>query len=162
MLILSVIAMIAGVIGIVGSIVPGLPGPPIGWVGMLLAFIAKGTNASSEPMTMGILILWALITVVVSVLDYVVPAKFTRMAGGSKAASKGAIIGLFAGMFIPPVGIILGSILGAFIAELIFAGKNTTESLKSSLGAFAGFIFGTGLKLITSGVMMYYILVYSF
>lgn len=162
MLVLSVIALIAGVVGIVGSIVPGLPGPPISWVGMLLAFIVKGTNAASEPMTLWILILWALITVIVSVLDYVVPAKFTRMAGGSKAASKGAVIGLFAGMFIPPVGIILGSILGAFIAELIFAGKSTTESLKSSLGAFAGFIFGTGLKLITSGVMMYYILVYSF
>lgn len=162
MVVFSIIALVAGIIGIIGSIVPGLPGPPVSWVGMFLAYIVHGTNGASEPMTLKMLIVWALITIIVSILDYIIPAKFTRMAGGSKAASKGAIIGLFAGMFIPPVGIIMGSILGAFIAELVFAGKNTTESLKSSLGAFVGFICGTGIKLISSGIMMYYIIVYAF
>ncbi len=33
-------------------------------------------------------------------------------------------------------------------------------SLKSAIGSFLGFLFGTGIKLIASGAMMYYIIVY--
>ena len=72
------------------------------------------------------------------------------------------MIGLFAGLIIPPVGMIVGSLLGAFVAEFIFAKKDTFTSLKSSLGAFLGFIFGTGIKIASSGVMMYYIVTYAF
>jgi hypothetical protein len=57
---------------------------------------------------------------------------------------------------------ILGSLLGAFVAELLFAGKNAADSVKSAFGAFLGFLFGTGLKLICCGVMMFYIIVYAF
>ncbi len=32
--------------------------------------------------------------------------------------------------------------------------------MKSALGAFAGFIFGTGMKLIVSGLMLWKIMVY--
>lgn len=162
MTVLGILAIVAGVVGIVGSIVPGLPGPPVSWVGMLLAFFAKGLDKTGEPMTLTCLIIWCAVMVVVSVLDYVVPAKFTRITGGTKAASRGAIIGLLAGMFLTPVGMILGSLLGAFIAELIFAGKGIGASVKSALGAFVGFLCGTGLKLISSGLMMYYIIVYAF
>ena len=63
-------------------------------------------------------------------------------------------------MIVPPVGIIVGSLLGAFGAELLFAGKDTVSSVKSALGAFLGFMFGTGIKLIASGLMLYYIIAY--
>lgn len=159
---LSVLAIIAGVIGIIGSVVPGLPGPPISWVGMLLAFFAKGTDASGDPMTLTVLLIWLGITIVVTVLDYVVPAAFTKVAGGSKAASTGALIGLFAGMFIPPIGIILGSLLGAFLADFLIEDRGVWASFKSSIGAFGGFIVGTGLKLVISGLMMYKIAVFAF
>ena len=39
-------------------------------------------------------------------------------------------------------------------------GKGTGESLKSSFGAFLGFLSGTGIKLISSALMLYYIIVY--
>ena len=39
-----------------------------------------------------------------------------------KCGSWGAIAGLFIGMIYPPVGMILGSLLGAFVAEFLFAG----------------------------------------
>lgn len=162
MTILAILAIIAGVVGIIGSIVPGLPGPPVSWVGVLLAFLAKGTNASGDPMTLAALLIWLAVTVIVTILDYVVPTKFTKFTGGSKAAATGAILGLFAGMFLTPVGMILGSIIGAFLAEFIVADKGVWGSFKSSMGAFAGFLFGTGLKLIASGLMMYKIIVYAF
>ena len=80
--------------------------------------------------------------------------------GGRKSAGVGAVIGLFAGMFIPPVGMILGSLLGAFLAEFFLENQGTWASFKSSIGAFLGFLTGTGLKLITSGLMFYYVIVY--
>ena len=102
------------------------------------------------------------IVVVVSILDYIVPAYFTKLTGGSKYGGWGAIAGLFLGLIYPPVGMILGSLIGAFVAELLFAGKDTATSLKSAFGAFLGFVFGTGLKLTVSAVMLFYLVVYAF
>ncbi|MCQ2065594.1 MAG: DUF456 domain-containing protein [Bacteroidaceae bacterium] len=155
---LLTLAIIAGIIGLIGSIVPGIPGPPISWVGMLFAYFQRQAAGSDDPISKRLLFIWLGITVVVTVLDYVIPAKFTKVAGGSKAGSWGAIIGLFAGMFLTPIGMLSGTLLGAFLGELLVAKKKPGPAVKSALGAFAGFIVGTGLKLLTSGIMMYYII----
>ncbi|MBO4757228.1 MAG: DUF456 domain-containing protein [Bacteroidales bacterium] len=160
MSVLAILAVVAGVIGIAGSVIPGLPGPPLGWLGMLLAYLAKGTNGSGDPMTTKLLVIWLIITVIVSILDYVIPAYFTRLTGGSKVAARGAIAGLFIGLFVPPIGIIVGTLLGAFLADFFIEDKGAWESFKSSIGAFMGFLGGTGIKLIASGFMLYYIIVY--
>ena len=159
MSVLAILAVAAGVVGIVGSVMPGLPGPPISWVGMLLAFLAKGTNGAGDPMTTKMLVIWLVITVIVTILDYVIPAYFTRLTGGTKVAARGAIAGLFIGLFIPPIGIIVGTLLGAFLADFFIEDKGVWESFKSSIGAFMGFLGGTGIKLIAAGFMMYYIIV---
>ena len=162
MIILAILAIAAAVIGVIGSIVPGLPGPPVSWVGLLLAFFAKGTDASGEPMTLAFLLIWLAVMIVVSVLDWIVPAYFTRVTGGHKSASIGAIAGLIAGMFFTPVGMILGSLIGAFVAEFYIEDSGAWTSFKSSLGAFLGFIFGTGIKLVSSALVFYYVIVYLF
>lgn len=157
---MEVFAVLLGVLGIIGSVVPALPGPPLSWIGLLFMYICGSTNGAGDPMSSKFLLVWLGVTILVTVLDYVVPAWFTKATGGSKYAGLGAIIGLFAGMLIPPVGIILGAVLGAFLAELLIAGKGAVASIKSAAGAFVGFLFGTGIKLIASGLMMYYIIVY--
>ena len=121
---IAIVAVLCGIIGIIGSIAPALPGPPISWVGMLILYFWGGTNGAGETMSLSILLIWLAIVILVTILDYVVPAYFTKLTGGSKYASIGTTVGLIAGLFIPPVGMILGSLLGAFIAELIFAGKS--------------------------------------
>ena len=159
--IIIILAVVAGIIGIAGSILPGLPGPPVSWAGLLILYIwGSGTNGAGEPISTSFLLIWLAITVVVCVVDYVVPAYFTRVTGGSKAAGRGAIVGLIVGMLVPPVGIILGTLAGAFLAEFIVSRKNGWQSTKSAVGALLGFLFGTGIKLIASGLMMYYIIVY--
>ena len=159
--VIAILAVLAGIIGIAGSILPGLPGPPVSWVGlMLLYFWGNGTDKAGDPMSLTLLLVWLAITIVVCIIDYVVPAYFTRVTGGSKVAGRGAIIGLIAGMFIPPVGIILGTLAGAFLAEFLVSRKSGWQSTKSAVGALLGFIFGTGIKLIASGLMLYYIIVY--
>ena len=158
---IAVLAVLAGVTGILGSILPALPGPPLTWVGMLLLYFWGGTDGAGEHMSLTLLLVMLGITVAVSIIDYVVPLYFTRLNGGTKAAERGAMAGLIFGLFVvPPVGMILGSFLGAFLAELYYARKTTGDALKSALGSFLGFITGTGLKLIACGVMMYYIIVY--
>lgn len=160
MVALAILAVLAGIIGIVGSVMPGLPGPPLSWLGMLLVYLTKGTNGAGDPMTTKLLLIWLAITIVVSILDYVIPAYFTRMTGGSKTAARGAIAGLFIGLFVPPIGIIVGTLLGAFLADFFIEDKGVWASFKSSIGAFLGFLGGTGVKLIAAGFMMYYIIVY--
>ena len=159
--VIIILAVLAGVIGIAGSILPGLPGPPVSWAGLLILYLwGHGTNGAGDKMTLTVLFVWLAVTILVTVLDYFVPAMFTKVTGGSKYAGWGAILGLFVGMLLPPVGMILGSLLGAFIAEFAIAEKDTLSSVKSALGAFMGFLFGTGIKLIASGLMLYYIVVY--
>jgi len=160
---IAILAIVLGIVGIVGSVVPALPGPPLSWVGMLLLYIwGGGTNGAGEPLSTTLLLVWLAIVIVVSILDYVVPAYFTRLTGGSRWGSLGAIGGLFLGLIYPPLGMILGSLLGAFLAELLLDGKSGPDSVKSAFGAFLGFIFGTGAKLICAGVMLFYIVIYAF
>lgn len=160
--VLGILAIIAAVIGIVGSIIPGIPGPPVSWIGYLLVFIGKFTDRFGDTMSVTVLLVWLGIVILVTVLDYVIPSWFTRFTGGHKAASVGAIVGLFAGMFFTPVGMIAGSILGAFLAELLYENSAIWDSFKASIGAFLGFIFTTGMKIVVSGIMAYNIIIYVF
>ena len=158
--VLLIFGILLGIIGIVGSIVPGIPGPPLSFIGVLLMYFRKGLDSGGEPMGVTLLVLLA-VTIAVTVLDYVVPAWFTKITGGTKYASRGATIGLIAGLIFPlPIGIIAASLLGAFVGELFFANKDAASSIKSALGAFLGFLAGTGAKLISSAVMLYYIIVF--
>ncbi len=137
--------------GILGCILPVLPGPPLSYVGLLLLHFT-----SKYQFTSGFLILWAVITVVVYAIDYVIPVWGTKKFGGSKRGVWGSIIGLVIGFFFfPPFGIIIGPFAGAVIGE-ITSGKETGAALKSGFGSFVGFLTGTILKLIVSGMMTWY------
>ena len=159
--VLLIFGILMGIIGIVGSIVPGIPGPPLSFIGILLMYFRKGLDSGGEPMGVTLLLVLLAVTIAVTVLDYVVPAWFTKITGGTKYASRGATIGLIAGLIFPlPIGMIAASLLGAFVGELFFANKDAASSVKSALGAFLGFLAGTGAKLISSAVMLYYIIVF--
>ena len=153
MLALKIIAVILGLAGLVGCILPVIPGPPLSWLGMLLVFLTH-----PEDMTTGLLITWLVITIIVTVLDYIAPAWITTKTGGSKAAGRGSFVGLILGLvFFPPWGMILGSFLGALIAEVVVNGREVTDSVAPAFGSFLGFLLSTGLKLTASGVMLFYI-----
>ncbi len=158
-----VLAILAGVIGIAGSILPGLPGTPVSWIGLLLLYIwGSGTNAAGEPMALSGLVVWGVIVAAVSVIDYVVPMYFTKITGGSKYAERGAIVGMIAGIFLTPVGMILGSFLGAFLFELYYNRQGAGQALKAAIGSFLGFITGTGLKTIVAVLILWRIIVFAF
>lgn len=156
-------AIVLGVLGIVGSIVPALPGPPLSWLGLLLLYFwGTGTDSAGDRMSLTVLGVWFGVTVVVTVADCILPGMLTKATGGSRYASRGAMVGMLVGIFLTPVGMILGSLLGAFIAELSWGGKAAADALKSALGAFFGFLLGSGVKLIVSSAMLWAIIVYAF
>lgn len=139
------------VIGFIGCFLPIIPGPPLSYIGLLLLQLTE-----SAPFTDDFLITWFIITVVVQVLDYVVPTYGTKKYGGSRAGVTGSIVGLVIGLFLfPPIGIIIGPMAGALAGELLI-GRNTQEAWRSAWGSFIGFLVGTLLKVVASAMMIFY------
>lgn len=150
---LMVVAGILLIVGIIGCIVPGLPGVLLSYVGLLLAQLTDKIQWSWQ-----FLLIWGMVTIMVTVLDYVVPAQGTKKYGGSKWGVWGSTIGLFVGMFMGPWGIVIGPFVGAVLGELI-GGKETKEALKAGWGSFMGLLFSTIVKLVCCGMMVYYFVV---
>ena len=143
-LLLLTIGFVFMVIGIFGSFMPVLPGPSISWLGILLVYF---TNA--VPVNYWILGITLLITIVISVLDYVIPAQGTKKFGGSSYGIWGTNIGLIVGIFAPiPFGFIIGPFLGAFVGELIYDYKDHGRALKAATGSFLGFLAGSFMKFV--------------
>ena len=147
LLILGVIFMI---IGIIGCLVPVLPGPPLSFLGLIFLHLTRFGQFSTP-----FLITLGAITVIVTVLDYIVPVWGTKRFGGSKYGTRGATVGLIIGFFLGPLGIILGPLIGAFVGEMIFK-DDIGYAFKAGLGSLIGFLTGIGLKLAASFAMTFY------
>jgi uncharacterized protein len=148
------ILLIAGillmVIGIIGCLVPVLPGPPFSYLGIIFLHLTRFAHFSDLA-----LITFGGIALVVTVLDYIVPVWGTKKFGGSKYGMRGATIGLIIGLFLGPVGLIVGPLIGAFAGELIFK-DDINYALKAGFGSLLGFLTGIGLKLAASFIMTFY------
>lgn len=147
---LIVVAAILIIAAILGCFLPVIPGPPMGYIGILILHFTDSVNLSNAVL-IGLLIA----TIIVQLSDYFLPIWFTKKFGGSKFGIVGSTLGLIAGLFFPPVGIIVGPIIGAILGELA-SGKIFKEACKSGLGSFIGFITTTGAKLIVCFVFLYY------
>ncbi len=147
---LIILGAICLLVGILGCVLPVLPGVPLAYCGLLLLHATDKVQFSWQ-----FLVIWAVVTIVVQVLDSVVPIWGTKKFGGSKMGVWGSTLGLLVGLFFGPWGIVLGPFLGAVVFELI-DGKNTRLALKAGWGSFVGLMTGTILKLICCGLMTYY------
>ena len=137
-------------VGIVGSFLPILPGPPLSYAGLLVMQLRSDTPFSTK-----FLVLWAFIVVIITILDYGIPVYGTRKFGGTRYGLIGCTVGLIAGFWFGPVGIILGPFAGAFLGELM-GHSDSSKALKAAVGSFVGFLFGTLVKLIACFMMLYY------
>lgn len=144
---LIVLAFVCMAVGIIGCVMPGLPGTPIAYAGLWVAHATDQIGFSWQT-----LLIWGIVTVVVSILDYVVPAWGTKRYGGTKYGVWGSIIGVFVGLLGGFGGVIFGPLIGAFVGELI-GGKSTADALRAGWGSFIGILFGTLIKLICCGWM---------
>jgi hypothetical protein len=138
------------ILGIIGCLVPVLPGPPLSFLGIILLHFTKFATFSST-----ILVSLAVIAVVVTILDYIVPVWGTKKFGGSKYGIRGATVGLIIGLFLGPVGIIIGPFVGAVVGEMIFK-DDMQYAFKAGFGSLLGFLTGIGLKLAASFIITFY------
>ena len=147
---LAICAVLCGILGLLGAILPILPGTVLSFVGILCAYFTT-TSALSE----GQLWLWGVISAIIIILDYILPAYFSKL---SKAGIWGATIGVVIGMFtMGPLGIILGPFIGAVAGEMLNQKQPLDKAIVVGAGSLLSFFVGTGLKLIAGGFMMYYI-----
>jgi uncharacterized protein YqgC (DUF456 family) len=146
-IILGAVFVIAG---LVGAFLPIVPGLPLSYVGLLILQLLHA------PFSITFMLVWLGVVIVFGfVLDNVIPAWATKKSGGTAYGVTGSVIGLIAGLFFPPIGFIAGPLIGAFVGEMI-SGQKSDRALKSALGAFAGFMAATGLKVIAAGMITFY------
>ena len=146
-----IIGAILLLVGLIGCFVPVLPGPVFGYLALVLLYFLP-----QAAITPGFLITWGIITLIITLLDYLIPAWGTKKFGGSKSGINGSIAGAILGfLFFPPLGLIIGPFVGAYLGELI-AGKQSRLALRSAFGSFLGFLAGTFIKLIAVLIMTYH------
>lgn len=138
--------------GIIGAVLPVLPGPPLSYAGFLLFHFTERFHFSLTS-----IIVFGILALFFTVLDYVLPIWGTKYSKGTKHGILGATLGMIAGLFFPPLGIIAGPFLGAFVAELV-NGANQNKALKSAFGSFLGLFAGTFFKLLYSIIIIIFLL----
>ena len=136
--------------GLIGCILPAVPGPPLSYLALLSLHFTRFADFSAK-----FLCIAAIVAVIVTIADYIVPAMGTKKMGGSRAGVMGSIAGVLLGLFFLPWGIIAGPFAGAVAGELL-AGRDKNEAMRSGLGSFLGFMFGVVMKLTVCIVFAYY------
>ena len=159
-IVLIILGAVCLLVGIAGCILPVLPGVPLAYGGLVLLHFTDKVDFSWQFLT-----IWCVVTVVVQVLDYFIPAWGTKKFGGSKWGVWGSTIGLFVGLVMGPMGIVIGPFLGAVIGELMYFNRhpqttdtqvpnsNFNKALRAGFGSFIGLLAGTLLKLVCCGWM---------
>lgn len=99
------------ILGILGSFLPLLPGPSLSFIGLLLLYCTDAI-----PVNYWILSISLGLTLLLTILDYVIPAKGTKKFGGSTYGIWGTNIGLVIGLLTPiPFGFIIGPFFRRFL-----------------------------------------------
>ena len=100
---LIIVIIILLFVGIIGCIIPVIPGPILNYCALLIVHFALPEKTFS----LTFLIAFAVITVIVSLLDNIIPILGAQLYGASRygiwCAVGGMIIGI---LFFPPFGMI--------------------------------------------------------
>lgn len=160
-LILVIVAYTLLTAGLFCCIVPIFPGAVVAYAGMVCAYFCDDMGISIGGWS---LVSWGVITLIVTALDYILPAYMAKLLGGSRAGQWGATLGLFIALIISffiPIAVLpqilaslIGPMFGAIIGEMIHNRKDFNHACKVGVGSFFSFIVGMGLKLIVIFFML--------
>ena len=142
---LAIVAIICALVGTVGCVVPIIPGGVITYVGYICLYFCSSAEVST-----GWLVAFGLLTAAVTIMDFVLPAYMSKRFGGSREGQIGATLGMLAGFFLGPFGILAGPFVGAVLGELLHNSKDRAKAFRVGVGSFLSFIVGTGAKLAIS------------
>ena len=150
MIILVIIGFIVSIAGFLGCFLPIIPGPPLSYLAIIILSMAKNW----EPFSATFLIITAILTVLLSLVDYIMPAMGAKRYGASRYGIWGSMIGMIAGLFvIPPFGMLILAFVGALAGEIL-AGKEAGKAMQAGLGIIMGNLVSVALKVSFSGVFL--------
>jgi uncharacterized protein YqgC (DUF456 family) len=88
------------------------------------------------PANYWILSITLLVTIITSILEYIIPSRGTKRFGGSSYGIWGTN-GLVAGLLSPiPFGFLIGAFTGALMGELLHDDSKNHKRLKAAAGSF--------------------------
>ena len=96
------VAIVLMIVGLIGCVIPVVPGPALAYCGLLCMIPTSKAPSSFAIAVFGVAAL------VVTVLDYVVPALGAKRFKCSKCGTWGCVVGTFVGIFFFPLGLLLG------------------------------------------------------
>ena len=141
------IAALLVIVGLLGTVLPALPGLPLVFGGMLLAAWAGDFQQVGVPM----LVLLGALTALSLVIDFWATALGAKRVGASRKAIAGAMLGTLGGLFLGPLGLLLGPFAGALAGELMHRrsldAAHVGDAAKIGFGTWVGILFGTVLHL---------------
>jgi len=147
-----VTASIFVLVGIAGCVLPILPGPVLIFLGLLILALLKDFF---PPLTPTLMIVMAILTVIVTIGDYMIPLWGAKKYGTSKWGIWGSVAGMAIGLLFSPFGMLLGAVIGAVAVEWLVQ-KERGKAFKAGWGVIVGSLLGAVLKLGVSGMMVYY------
>jgi uncharacterized protein len=143
---LGVLCLLAGLAGV---LLPAVPGALLLWGGVWLVAWAGHFELVGAPTLAATGVLAALILAA----DWAATALGAQAFGASRWAVLGASLGLGVGLFLGPVGLLLGPVAGAAAFEY-WKDPDLEQALRSGAGTFAGFLVGSVVKVVLAFLLL--------
>jgi uncharacterized protein YqgC (DUF456 family) len=129
----TVLAGLLIVVGLAGIVVPVLPGLLLVWGGVALWAVTR-----TDAVGWSVLVVATLVAILGSVVKYLLPGRRLRDSGVPwTTVGLGTLLGIVGFFVIPVVGVLVGFVLGIFLAELYRLGDRSAAwpSTKKALAA---------------------------
>ena len=130
---LTLVAGIMILAGLVGVLVPVLPALPLVWGGVLVWALGQ-----QDAVGWGTLLIATVIAVAGLIVKYLLPGRRLRASGvPSSSLLAGGVLGVVGFFVVPVVGVVLGFVLGVYLAERVRLGGGGTAwpSTRSAMAA---------------------------
>jgi uncharacterized protein len=137
--------------GAVGCVLPVLPGHLILLIAAVAHWLMLRADSGLQWWSFVILVVLMAIS---QTFEMISGAAGTKWFGGTRWGAGGALLGSIVGMFFLPFGLLLGPLIGAFVAEVAFAKTHPKPAAISGVGSVAGVLVGMGFKIVIGAMMI--------
>jgi hypothetical protein len=128
----TVIAAVLVVVGLAGILLPVLPGPVLIVAGIAVWAVPRGDTVGWTVLGVAVAV-----TLLGAVAKYLLPGRRLRAAGVPWwSLAAGAVLGVIGFFVVPVIGLLLGFVLGVFLAERVRLGA-TEEAWPSTRHALS-------------------------
>lgn len=136
---LWVIIILFFLFSLIGSFIPVVPDIIPLWIGIMIYQFFLPGPALSLPFWTALV----LITILTIAADFLANAFFVQRSGGSTHSIIGAFAGIIIGLFLGPIGIIIGPFIGVLLVEYII-NHNRDQAFKIAFSTIFAYL-GSGV-----------------